>query len=177
MKEIEWKVLSELMKNSRRSDRELAKVIGSSQPTISRTRKRLEKKGYIQEYTMIPDFQKLGYQILAIMLFKYKKYFDQSKIEKAKEIIYEAFKTGPFEIIMAERATGVGYNAIMISIHKDYTSFVELKNWAQQFYELELERIDSILVNLTDPVRYKPLTLSTLARYIRPQKRKRMKDE
>ncbi len=172
MKEIEWKVLSELMKNSRRSDRELAKVIGSSQPTISRTRKRLEKKGYIQEYTMIPDFQKLGYQILAIMLFKYKKHFDQTKIEKAKEILYETFKTGPFEIIMAERATGVGYNAVMISIHKDYTSFAELTSWAQQFYELELEKIDSILISLSDQVRYKPLTLSTLAKHFLPQREK-----
>jgi DNA-binding Lrp family transcriptional regulator len=36
MREIELKVLSELMKNSRVSDRELAKKIGSSQPTVTR---------------------------------------------------------------------------------------------------------------------------------------------
>ena len=41
IKEIELKVLSELMKNSSRSDRELAKAIGSSQPTVSRTRKKI----------------------------------------------------------------------------------------------------------------------------------------
>lgn len=53
MKDIEVRIISELMKNSRRSDRELAKAIGVSQPTISRTIKRLEKEGYIREYTMI----------------------------------------------------------------------------------------------------------------------------
>jgi len=48
MREIEWKVLSELMKNSKLSDRELARKLGSSQPTVTRTRRRLEEKGYIK---------------------------------------------------------------------------------------------------------------------------------
>lgn len=60
MKNVELKLISELMKNSRRSYRELAKAVGVSQPTVSRTLKKLEKEGYIKEYTMIPDFLKLG---------------------------------------------------------------------------------------------------------------------
>jgi len=44
MKEIELKLVSELMKNSRRSDRELSKVLGVSQPTVTRLRSRLKKK-------------------------------------------------------------------------------------------------------------------------------------
>ena len=66
MKNIELRLISELMKNSRRSDRELARVLGVSQPTVSRTIKKLEKEGYIREYTMIPDFSKLGYEIMGI---------------------------------------------------------------------------------------------------------------
>jgi DNA-binding Lrp family transcriptional regulator len=57
------------MKDSRRSDRELAKAIGSSQPTVSRMIKKLESEGTIKEYTMIPDFHKLGFEILAITFF------------------------------------------------------------------------------------------------------------
>jgi len=53
LKDVELKSISELMKSSRRSDRELAKAIGVSQPTISRTIKRLEKEKLIKEYTMI----------------------------------------------------------------------------------------------------------------------------
>lgn len=44
MKDVELKLISELLKNSRRSDRELAKTLGVSQPTVSRTLKRLEKE-------------------------------------------------------------------------------------------------------------------------------------
>jgi DNA-binding Lrp family transcriptional regulator len=35
VKDVDLKLLSELMKNSRRIDRELAKIIGVSQPTVS----------------------------------------------------------------------------------------------------------------------------------------------
>ena len=45
MKDVELKLISELMKNSRRSDRELAKTIGVSQPTVSRLIRKLEKNG------------------------------------------------------------------------------------------------------------------------------------
>jgi DNA-binding Lrp family transcriptional regulator len=166
MREIEWRILSELMKNARRSDRELARLIGTSQPTVTRVRTKLEKNGYIREYTVIPNFQKLGYQILAVTLFKYKKRFDAEKIKKAKKILGKSFKEGPFEILMAERGLGGGYNAIMISVHKDYESFTALMNWAQQFYDLELDEFESFLVNLAEEVRYQPLTFSSLARHL-----------
>jgi Lrp/AsnC family transcriptional regulator for asnA, asnC and gidA len=75
MKETELKLISELMKNSRRSDRELAKAIGVSQPTVSRMITRLEKEGVVKEYTIIPDFHKLGYSLVAIMLGNVKEEF------------------------------------------------------------------------------------------------------
>jgi len=166
VKKVERRILSELMKNSRRSDRELARVIGSSQPTVTRARNRLEKEGYIQEYTFMPDFLKLGYEILAVTLFKYKKQFDAEKVEKAKKILADSFERGPFEIIMAERGTGCGYNAMMISIHKDYKSFMDLMDWGQQFYSLELGEFDTFLINLAGKVRYRPLTFSSLAKHL-----------
>jgi DNA-binding Lrp family transcriptional regulator len=51
MKEkVTVKLLPEMLKNSRRSDRDLAKVLGVSQPTVTRTKQRL-KKEYIRTYT------------------------------------------------------------------------------------------------------------------------------
>jgi DNA-binding Lrp family transcriptional regulator len=65
LRDIEVKLISELMKDSRRSDRELVRVLGISQPTVGRMIKRLEKDGVINEYTMIPDLSRLGIDIVA----------------------------------------------------------------------------------------------------------------
>jgi DNA-binding Lrp family transcriptional regulator len=44
MKDIERRLVSELMINSRRSDRQLAKALAVSQPTVTRVRAKLEKE-------------------------------------------------------------------------------------------------------------------------------------
>jgi DNA-binding Lrp family transcriptional regulator len=72
LKDIELKILTELMKNSRRSDRALAKAVGVSQPTVSRTIGKLQKEGYIKEFTIIPDFKKIGFAVMSIMVSKVK---------------------------------------------------------------------------------------------------------
>ena len=43
LRDFELKIVSELMKNSRRSDRELPKAVGLSQPSVSRIIRKLEK--------------------------------------------------------------------------------------------------------------------------------------
>jgi DNA-binding Lrp family transcriptional regulator len=65
MKDIASRLVSELMKNSRRSNKQLAKGIGRSQPTVSGIFKKMEKQGLIRENTLIPDCNKLGYEIVA----------------------------------------------------------------------------------------------------------------
>jgi DNA-binding Lrp family transcriptional regulator len=96
MKEIELKLISELMKNSRRSDRELGKAIGTSQPTVSRMISRLEKEGVVKEYTVIPDFQKLGHSLAAITLGRVKDEFRRPEVldeTRRKYTIFESAQT------------------------------------------------------------------------------------
>jgi DNA-binding Lrp family transcriptional regulator len=61
-------LLKILMKNSKLSDREIAKRLKSSQPTVTRLRRFLEKQGWIKSYTVVPEFGKVGYKILAFYL-------------------------------------------------------------------------------------------------------------
>ena len=70
LKDIELKMLSELIKNCKRSDRELARAIGISQPTATRIRSKLEKEGYIRQYTTIPDLNKIGYTVASLNFVK-----------------------------------------------------------------------------------------------------------
>jgi DNA-binding Lrp family transcriptional regulator len=156
------------MKNSRRSDRNLAKAIGTSQPTVTRIRNKLEKEGYIREYTMIPDFSKLGYKIMAIT-FALSRFLGKEEAERAGKILADSVKDKQFEFIMLERGDGLGFDAVIISLHEDYASYLKVLEWLRQFGFLEVNKIDSFLINLEDKVRYRPLTFSTLAKLIRLQ--------
>ncbi len=73
MKKMMKKFLFELLKDSKRSDRELAKVLGTSQATVSRMRNKLVRDGLIRQFTIIPDFAKIGFEIMAISSFKSRR--------------------------------------------------------------------------------------------------------
>jgi len=73
MKEKMGKVLLELLKDSKKSDREIAKDLGVSQPTISRMRSRLVKEGVIKEFHCNTRLRKDGIRT-------YGNYFFQVKI-------------------------------------------------------------------------------------------------
>jgi DNA-binding Lrp family transcriptional regulator len=81
LKEIYKKVLLEMIENCKRSDRELAKNLGVSQPTVTRARKWLEKNGFIREYTLIPEFSKIDLEIVAFTFIKSRP---ETKIDKLK---------------------------------------------------------------------------------------------
>ncbi len=166
MKKTEWKLISELMKDSRRSDRALARAVGVSQPTVARMIKKLEKKGYIKEYTVIPDFLKLGYHLLALVFVKLKSGLSAEEIERARRLSKETLKTGPFEVVMVERGMGMGYDGVFLSLHEDYASYLKFKDWLKQFAFLEWSKIDSFIISLDDEVHYRPLTFATLAKHL-----------
>jgi len=165
MKEVERRLVSELMMNCRRSDRQLAKALGVSQPTVTRTLHKLEKDGVIKEYCMIPDFTKVGYTLLAVTFVKLRTQLNQDELKKARETAKEGLKIFP-NFIMLERGIGLNYDGIFLSFHEDYSSFTQLKKWLAKFDYLEVDRIDSFLVNLNDEVHYRSLTFSTLAKHI-----------
>jgi DNA-binding Lrp family transcriptional regulator len=158
------------MKNSRRSDRELASALHVSQPTVSRTIKKLEKQGIIKEYTMIPDFSKLGYKILAITLVKLKKPLNQEQIEKTREIAEEGLNAEVLKVIMLERGLGLDCDVVLITYHKDYSSLVKFVAWLRQLDFLAIKDVRNFLVNLDDKVRYRPFTFSALAEHVTQMK-------
>jgi DNA-binding Lrp family transcriptional regulator len=55
MKRRELEVFFELIKNSKKSDRDIAKKLNISQPTVTRVRKKLERT-VIKAYTLVPSF-------------------------------------------------------------------------------------------------------------------------
>jgi DNA-binding Lrp family transcriptional regulator len=96
-KETELKPIAELMKNSRRSDRKLARVLGISQPTVGRTIKKLEKHGLVRGYTMIPDFTMLGYELMALTFISINPTLDPTETEEARRTAQEKTKDAPWK--------------------------------------------------------------------------------
>jgi DNA-binding Lrp family transcriptional regulator len=163
MKDVEVKLVAELMKNSRRSDRELARVIGVSQPTISRAISKLEKEGYIKEYTVIPNYNKLGYQLAVFTLVKSRSDLNKEEMEKAREISLRDMQHAPTEIVLFERGLGEGQVGILVSFHEDYSSYFELRERMKKYNFLDLSATTSFIIDLKDEIHYRYLTFSTLA--------------
>jgi DNA-binding Lrp family transcriptional regulator len=163
LRNLELRLLSELMKNCRTSDRKLSKLLGVSQPTVTRTRAKLEKQGYIKEYAAIPDFAKLGYTIMAVTWIRVR-YLSPEEYLEAQKTTAKDLKTDASEIILFERALGENYEGVMISFHRDYSSYAELIRRARGYPFIE--STESLLVDLTDKTHYRSLTLSTLAKHI-----------
>ena len=155
MKKRLMKLLLELLKDSKRSDRELAKVLGVSQPTVSRMRSRLVKEGIVREFTVIPDFVKMGYEIMAISFFKSKR------TKETEERAIKVTMARP-NIIFASEAEGMGKNGVIISLHKNYTDFSNFLSDLRLEGGNDLRNYDTSLISLKEKG-VKPLSLKYLA--------------
>lgn len=164
---MDYEILYELMKNARRSDRQLARILNTSQPTITRKRILLEKE-LIDGYTAIPKWEKLGYQIFAVTLVKSKSALgSKERYETVRKRGLNWLMNQP-SIIMGGGCRGSGVNSFMISVHKNYADYDEFMH----NYRLELgdtaDDVQTILVNLHGRELLKPLRFRYLAEVKEP---------
>ncbi|MDH7563828.1 MAG: Lrp/AsnC family transcriptional regulator [Candidatus Bathyarchaeota archaeon] len=162
LKDIDFKVLLELIKNSKLSDRLLAKKTGVSQPTVTRSRARLERE-VIETYTVVPKWEKLGYEILAITLVK-------SKAKLATKARYGEVREKGFEwlfkqrcIIMAGGCQGSGINSFMISLHKSFPDYDEFMYRYKLEWGDNIDDVQTVFVSLVGRGLLKPLNFKYLA--------------
>jgi len=170
------KLIAELMKNSRRSDRELAKALDVSQPTVTRTRQRLEKEGTIKEYTMIPNFQELGFQIMAVIFFKLTHTLSPREVEEMHKESRRMEKENPTTFLLAMNGIGMREDAMVISFFRNYSEYAEYMRRAKEDAMKRLkpyvdaESIEGFLINLEEGTHYLPITFSRIAANLRKTK-------
>jgi hypothetical protein len=90
-----------------------------------------------------------------------------------QKVLADSVKEKQFEFIMLERGQGLGFDGVVISLHDSHTSYLEVLEWLEQFDFLEMKKIESFLIDLEDNVRYRPLTLSTLAKLVSLQAKRK----
>jgi len=165
MKDIELRLVCELIRNCRKSDRELAKAIGVSQPTVSRIRRRLEKEEVIS-YGAMPDLGKLGYEMIAMTFARWnREQHSDTRVAKAKDFI-----TKHPNIIFVSTGIGLDSDRIAISAHKNYSDYAQYlaeirTEWA------ELMRITgSFIISINSDNVLRPISLRYLAECLNKEK-------
>ncbi|MGQ9531094.1 MAG: Lrp/AsnC family transcriptional regulator [Candidatus Bathycorpusculaceae bacterium] len=163
MKEVQRKTLLELICNCKRSDRELAKVLNISQPTVTRVRTWLEKNRFIREYTAIPEFSKIGLELVAFTFIKIRPGVSKEAMEEIRKNAEAFFETHP-NVILALRGEGMGYDGILVSLHKSFATFTDFMRELKT-QTINTEVVGNFLASLTTD-QYRSLTFKSLKEYL-----------
>jgi len=139
MRKREIQVLIELLKNSKMSDREIAKKLNTAQSTITRTRKRLEKK-IIKTYTALPDLSKLDIKLSSVTFGKCNR--SKKDIIKCLGALSDKYP----RIIFTGEGEGMGNTCMVVSLHKDFNDFTKFKGEFRSWCKGIKDAIESFLI-------------------------------
>lgn len=122
------KALFALMSLGGKSDRAVAKTLGISNATLSRRKKKLEQEGYIKEYTVIPDFHKMGLDFIVFSFAKTSDVITPAQAKEAQELIQKQ----PEILCVFMEQSFAGTTWVVVSAHKTYNSYLELSDRMQK---------------------------------------------
>jgi hypothetical protein len=100
------------------------------------------KDGLVRHFSAIPDFAKMGYEIMAFSFVK----FNMTEVMAIEGKAEEWAQSYP-EIIFTSRAEGMGMDAVTVSLHKNYTEYMNFfienkKKWRKLMAEVHYILVD-----------------------------------
>jgi len=161
LKPIDYKLLFELMKDSHRSDRQLAKALGVSQPTVTRRRTMLEEN-LIEGYTVTPKFGKIGFEIAAFTFLKTKLHKVGKEKDEALKKLNEWYMKQP-NVVLVVDGRGMGWDAVCVSFHKNYSDFAQFMRTHDSELSDLITESQTFNADLKPGVMIKPFSLKYLA--------------
>ena len=140
--------------------------MGVSQPTVTRTLHRLEKEGYIKEYTAIPDFSKLGYELKGFTFVKMKESLSSEEQKEIKEFVNRFAKEHPHAELIAVQGIGLNKDYAFVTFFKDFADYWETQRLAREVPYSDVNSFESFLVDLKDRNLIRTLSMSAIAKHI-----------
>ncbi len=152
MKEIEIRLLYELMKNSRRSDRDLAKAVGVSQPTVSRAIKKMQKELDLL-FTTSADLGKAGFELIVVTFGRKQEALPPVKIQEFLDEYRDC-------IVFASTGTSSGMDAdrMVISVHKSYSDYTKFRDYLKTAWRGLILVGESFIIGLKSDRIIRPLS-------------------
>ena len=117
---------------------------------------------YIKTYTIIPDFKKLGYQIMAFTLAKTKTYPETATFEKIMQKSKDWVSKRP-NVMFAADGEGFGKDLMIISFHKDYSAYAAFMRSFAMDLGTSLDNFESFLVSIGSGYTLRDFDLKYLA--------------
>jgi DNA-binding Lrp family transcriptional regulator len=161
LKPIDYKLIYELIKDSHRSDRQLAKSLGISQPTVTRRRTMLENN-VIDGYTIIPKFGPMGFELVAFTFMKNKRLKGKEK-EEAINKMKDWYMKKP-NVVLVMDGRGMGWDAVAVSLHENYSGFAKFTRENDSELSDFIIESQSFQADLKPGVVIKPFHLKYLAK-------------
>ncbi|MCX8150622.1 MAG: Lrp/AsnC family transcriptional regulator [Candidatus Bathyarchaeota archaeon] len=163
LKPIDYQLLFELMKDSHRSDRQLARALGISQPTVTRRRAMLEDN-VIDGYTVIPKFGQVGFEIAAFTFLKTKlNHVKKEEKEKFFKELKEWYTKQP-NVILVTEGQGLGWDAVCVSLHENYADFAKFTRMQESELSDIIMETQSFQIDLKSDATIKPFNLRCISK-------------
>ncbi|MEM1658109.1 MAG: Lrp/AsnC family transcriptional regulator [Candidatus Jordarchaeales archaeon] len=141
--EVKRRLLFELIKCSRRSDKELSKIIGCTRATVYRRRKELEEEGLIKEYTVIPNLAKMGYEICAFIFLSWREYPSEDEL-----VVGRKWLASLPNVLFCSAGEGLATN-IIVSLHRNFADFSSFIDFLRRASQPKLDNLQFFIVSLT----------------------------
>lgn len=163
LKPLDYQLLFELMKDSHRSDRQLAKALEISQPTVTRRRAMLEDN-IIDGYTVVPKFGQVGFELTAFTFLKTKLgHLKGQEKEEAFKKLKDWYAKQP-NVILVKEGEGMGWDVICVSLHESYTDFTQFKRAQESDLSDLIVESQSFKADLKSGLAIKPFHLKYVAK-------------
>ena len=133
-------------------------------------KKTLLEQGFIQGFTILPDFYKIGYHLLVFTFVRIKPLLASAEERrKGHEIAKEWMNRQP-NVVFAHYCRGMGMDGFMISFHKSYEEFNKFIQKHNQEIGHQLNDFNGILLNLSGEETLKHFHFKYLAENPREKK-------